>query len=268
MGEQVTVRVRPILTTIRGLVVLCLLVLCLLVLGLLVGVSTVSQASPSSHLVLHFTFDSDSTYVVDDSSSSSADGTLVNANPTSAFVLGASGEGQAVRLRASERQYVDVADADRLDIRRMTVSAWVRYSGTTTSDTKGRWEVLEKAGAYWLNVRTNGLVRAGGFFGGCDESRYWHYLDSSVGVQPRVWTHVAATYDGSRLVIFINGVRSGSMAVTGDLCKNDQPLAVGAKNAPAKGILEAYWDGRLDDIRVFNRALSADRIARLARQPG
>jgi hypothetical protein len=232
---------------------------------LLLGLSTTSEAAPSSHLALRFTFNSDSSTVVDDSSSSGSDGTLVNADPATAFVPGRSGNGQALRLIASERQYVDVADADPLDISRMTLSAWVRYTGATTSDTNGRWEVLEKAGAYWLNVRTNGLVRVGGFFGACDQTDHWHYLDSSASVQPRVWTHVAASYNGSRLAIFIDGAPSGSMTITGDLCQNDQPLAVGAKNAPAKGILEAFWDGRLDDVRVYDRALSADRIAGLAK---
>jgi hypothetical protein len=69
-------------------------------------------------------------------------------------------------------------------------------------------------------------------------------------------------------VINNNGVPSASMLVTGDLCTSSEPLAVGAKNAPAKGILEAFWDGRLDGVRVYDRALRADRISRSAQQAG
>jgi hypothetical protein len=66
------------------------------------------------------------------------------------------------------------------------------------------------------------------------------------------------------VAIFINGRAAGSLAVTGATCSNDEPLAVGAKNAPAKSILEAFWDGRLDDVRLYDVALSATRIAALA----
>jgi hypothetical protein len=83
-------------------------------------------------------------------------------------------------------------------------------------------------------------------------------------VPTNTWTHVASTYNGSKLTIYINGVASGSMNVTGTTCANDEPLAVGAKNAPAKGLLEAFWDGQLDDVRVYNKALTATAIANLA----
>jgi hypothetical protein len=75
---------------------------------------------------------------------------------------------------------------------------------------------------------------------------------------------VAARYSGTRLAVYINGTAAGSMAVSGTTCANDEPLAIGAKSAPAKGILEAFWDGRLDDVRIYNTALSTTRIAALA----
>jgi len=222
-----------------------------------------SSAEPSPSLVLSYQFNTDTTTAIKDSSASALTGTLVNADPATAFVKGAPGKKRGLELRASQRQYVEVPQRDALDVNRYTLAAWIRYTGVQTADTLGRWEVMEKAGAYWLNVRTNGKVRAGGFFGGCD-SQSWKYLDSSGTVPLNVWTHVAATYNGSRLVVYLNGVASGSMAVTGTTCTNDEPLAVGAKNAPAKGILEAFWDGRLDDVRIYNKALSATRIGALA----
>jgi hypothetical protein len=64
-------------------------------------------------------------------------------------------------------------------------------------------------------------------------------------------------------VIYVNGTAAGSMNVTGTTCSNDEPLGVGAKNAPAKGLLEAFWDGQLDEVRVYNKALTAAQIAAL-----
>lgn len=231
--------------------------------SLMMPTSSTSAVAPPN-LILHYTFDGDTTTTIADSSMSALSGALVNADPATAFVSGAPGKRKGLSLVASERQFVDVPQSDTLDVNTYTLSAWIRYSGNQTADTLGRWEVLEKAGAYWLNVRTNGRVRAGGFYGGCANGQYWKYFDSSRTVASNVWTHLAATYNGSRLVIYINGQTSGSLAVTGTTCANDEPLAVGAKNAPAKGLLEAFWDGTLDDVRVYTKALSASRIATIA----
>ena len=223
-----------------------------------------ATAAPSPDLVLRYSFNTDATTQISDASSNQISGTLINTDPTTAFVPGRAGNGKALSLTASQQQYVKVSEDPALDVQRFTLAAWVRYSGTITPETRGRWEVLEKAGAYWLNIRTDGHVRAGGFFGGCESSQFWKYTDSTATVPTGVWTHVAATYNGTTLTVYINGLRSGSLKVTGNTCINDEPLAVGAKDAPAKDVLEAFWDGQLDEIRIYSRALRAVRIARLA----
>ena len=223
-----------------------------------------SQAAVSSAVMLFYRFDTDTSVTIKDASAHSLDGTLVNADPTTAFVTGAPGKGKALNLVASQRQYVAVPEANALDVNRYTLTALVRYTGVQTADTLDRWEVLEKAGAYWLNIRTDGHVRAGGFYGGCGKSQFWRFFDSTGTVPIDTWTHVAATYNGYKLVIYIDGVASGSMKVTGTTCANNQPLAVGAKNAPAKGLLEAFWDGQLDDVKIYDKALTATQISNLA----
>jgi hypothetical protein len=70
---------------------------------------------------------------------------------------------------------------------------------------------------------------------------------------------VASTYNGATLTVWVNGNRAGSRAITGRTCRNNRPLAVGAKNYPV-GAPEAFWDGQLDDIRIYRRALSATEI--------
>jgi hypothetical protein len=227
-------------------------------------VTPAAHAAVSPNLVLFYKFDTHQGASVTDTSSSHLNGTLVNADPSTAYVPGRTGYRTALSLSAPQRQYVDVPQGPALDVNRFTLAALVRYTGMQTPETLDRWEVLEKAGAYWLNIRTDGHVRAGGFFGGCANNRFWKFFDSTGTVPTNVWSHVAATYNGSRLVIYINGVASGSMSVTGTTCANDEPLAVGAKNAPAKGLLEAFWDGQLDDVRVYNKALTATAIANLA----
>lgn len=214
-------------------------------------------------LVLNYTFDNDQRGVVRDASPSALHGTLVNAAPSTAYANSVAGRGKALKLVGAEHQYVDVPQSDVLDVNAYTLAALVRYTGVQNDQTLGRWEVLEKAGAYWLNIRTNGRVRVGGFYGSCAGGGAWQYLDSSRTMPTNTWTHVASTYNGSRLTVWINGQQAGSKAVSGATCANDEPLAIGAKNAPAKGLLEAFYDGLLDDVRIYKRALGATQIRAL-----
>ncbi len=79
--------------------------------------------------------------------------------------------------------------------------------------------------------------------------------------------HVAGTYDGKMLRIFVNGVQNATLAVTGTTCANTEPLGVGAKNRTATGAVEAYFDGRIDDLRVYDRALSAAEVKAVRTTP-
>jgi hypothetical protein len=204
--------------------------------------------------------------VVNDPPNTSLDGHVAAAAGTPSLVTSLSGYGKAVRLTGTNHQYVDVPVVPALEVDRYTLSAWVRYTGVQNDKTLERWEVLEKAGAYWMNIRTNGLVRVGGFYGGCTNPS-WQNFDSTRAVPRNTWHHLATTYDGARLRVFIDGRAAGSKAITGQTCASGQPLAVGAKNAPAKGLLEAFFDGRMDDVRIYNRALSATEIGQLATRP-
>jgi len=226
----------------------------------------VGPPAPTQGLVMHYAFESLTNGVVTDSAGNALDGHVVAASGSPSLVTSLAGYGKAVQLTGASHQWVDVPLLPVLDVDHYTLSAWVRYTGVQNDKTLERWEVLEKAGAYWMNVRTNGLVRVGGFYGGCTNPA-WQNFDSTRALKVNVWRHVATTYDGVRLRVYIDGKAAGSKAITGRTCVSGQPLAVGAKNAPAKGLNEAFWDGRLDDVRIYNRALSVAEIGQLATRP-
>jgi concanavalin A-like lectin/glucanase superfamily protein len=200
---------------------------------------------------------------VPDESASSLDGQVVAGSGTVRLVTSLAGYGRALLLTGTQHQYVDVPRSGVLDVDRYTLAAWVRYTGIENDQTLGRWEILEKAGAYWMNIRTNGLVRVGGFYGGCANPN-WQFLDSTRTIPVGRWKHVAATYDGTWLRVYVDGRAAGAKRVSGRTCISGEPLAVGAKNNPTKGLLEAFWDGRLDEIRVYDRTLTVQEIGELA----
>ena len=79
-----------------------------------------------------------------------------------------------------------------------------------------------------------------------------------------VWTHVAAVWDGAAMMLYKNGVEIGSLEKGGVLSTNsDASVAIG--NQPV-GTEARPWDGLIDDVRLYDRGLSADEILELAGQ--
>jgi hypothetical protein len=74
------------------------------------------------------------------------------------------------------------------------------------------------------------------------------------------WYHVAATYDGSRMRLYLNGAEVGSIAKTGSLSQ-DSGVPVNLGRSP-DGV--RYMQGALDDVRIYSSALSQAAIATLA----
>jgi hypothetical protein len=191
-----------------------------------------------------------------DASPSGFTGALRGTSPAT-LQASKSGHGRAIFLDSARKQFVDVPDSPALDVNTYTITAWVRYLPKVHDD---RWEVVEKAGAYWMNIRTDTRkLRVGGFYGGCANPN-WHYVDSSRTIPAQTWVHVASTYNGSTLRIYVNGVLDRSLSVSGRTCASAEPLTIGAKNKTSAGTVEAYFDGRIDDFRVYDRALTAAQI--------
>ena len=69
------------------------------------------------------------------------------------------------------------------------------------------------------------------------------------------WTHLAATWDGAMLRLYVNGVPAGSTPVTGTLATSTGPLRIGGN-----GIWKEYFKGLIDEVRVYDHALSAQEI--------
>jgi YD repeat-containing protein len=67
------------------------------------------------------------------------------------------------------------------------------------------------------------------------------------------WTHVVGTYDGTRMRLYINGVQVNSIAISGQINCHAEPLRIG-------GEAGAYFQGQIDEVRVYNTALSAAEI--------
>jgi hypothetical protein len=94
---------------------------------------------------------------------------------------------------------------------------------------------------------------------------YYTTAEASIPIQE--WLHVAFVRKGGKGTSYVNGVRSGDehdLAPVGDLT-NDKPLTVGRR---AYEPSPAWFRGKIDDLRIYTRALTAEEIRALAVPPG
>jgi hypothetical protein len=131
----------------------------------------------------------------------------------------------------------------------MTVEAWVR----PTSGSGWRTVVLkEDAGglAYALYSATTASRPAVYVHTNVDVE-----LNGTAAVPLNTWTHLAVTYDGSTLRMFVNGVQVSSRALTGSMPATSSPLRIGGNS-----VWGEYYRGLIDEVRIYNRALTGAEI--------
>ena len=77
----------------------------------------------------------------------------------------------------------------------------------------------------------------------------------SAGLGLNSWSFLASTYDGSVLRLYVNGVLVSSSAVSGSLAASSGVLRIGGN-----GVWPEWFAGLIDEVRIYNRALSAGEI--------
>jgi len=142
--------------------------------------------------------------------------------------------------------YVSVPNSSSVQLTTgMTLEAWVN-----PSQRKGVWrDVIYKGNDnYYLEAdSTNGKPATGGTFG--------PPLFGSGALTTNAWTHLAGTYDGVTLRLYVNGTQVSSRGQTGPIAISTNALQIGGDS-----IYGQYFPGTIDEIRIYNRALSATEI--------
>ena len=77
------------------------------------------------------------------------------------------------------------------------------------------------------------------------------------GAARGAWSHVATTYDRATWRLYVNGVQVASRAFTGAI-----PVSTGALRIGGNSIWGEWFSGQIDEVRVYDRALSPLEVAR------
>lgn len=200
---------------------------------------------PSTGLVAAYAFNEGSGTVTSDRSGNGNTGTLSGATWTTAGHAGAalSFNGTTNRVNVNNSASLGLTSG-------MTLEAWVYPTALSSWRT-----VILKEGSGGLvfalyahdNVPTPAAyVRVGG-------------VDVRVaGLSPlplNTWTHLATTYDGTTLRLYVNGGQVGSQAASGAI-----QVSTGLLRLGGNAVWGEWLAGRIDDVRIYNRALTAAEI--------
>ena len=153
--------------------------------------------------------------------------------------------GSALKFDGSSGR-VDILDAPSLRLTTaMTLEAWVNPA-TVSSD----WSNLIYKG------NDNYALAATSDQAGPPAGRRGVNKASGTALLPtNIWTHIAVTYDKTMVRLYVNGMQVSSRLSTADIPTSAFPLQIGGDSLHGQ-----YFQGLIDEVRVYNRALSQAEI--------
>lgn len=151
--------------------------------------------------------------------------------------------------------WLEVKDSNSLDLTKsLTINCWVQIKGLT-----GDHQSAVEKGAVWgpgeynlLPVYSgNVLLQMNDLPDECDDEAIGGKVDDGE------WHHIAGVWDGKTIKTYIDGKESSSIPCAGTLETNNDPLFIGCRGGSSR-----WMNGIIDEIKVYNRALTADEIKR------
>jgi hypothetical protein len=184
-----------------------------------------------------------------DSSGNGNDGTLVG-NPQWRPQGGKIGG--AIEL-SGKGDYVKIDNESAFDItNQITIAAWVNITSipqewtgiVTKGDTAWRMSTDFANSIFHFGLGTNNN----------------DYMSGKTTVSSGQWHHVASVYDGQKMSIYVDGKLDASQPRSGPIATNNFPVCIGENIENNK----RFFNGLIDDVRVYNYAISENEIAALA----
>ncbi|WP_216691005.1 LamG-like jellyroll fold domain-containing protein [Hymenobacter siberiensis] len=135
----------------------------------------------------------------------------------------------------------------------ITLESWVRTSAT------GEKYITTKADDSWYLAMDGGAAGGVGtgvasFYlnGPSTSSGGWLY--GTTNLADGRWHHVAGTYDGTTLRLYVDGVQQSSRAASGAISTGNNQVDIGTRTG------DFFWNGSLDELRIYNTALTVAQV--------
>lgn len=193
-----------------------------------------------------------------DTSGNSLNGTVFNGATTASTTpalpqVNAQGTCGYGVFNSASGQYVQRADSNLLDLQdSFTIGLWVR---PRTRPASGLMSILSKDENYEFHLSPNGTI-----------NWWWQttagatrQFNSTAALPTGQWSHVLIRYAPGDQRIYINGSLAGQASFAGTPVANNDPLQLGAD----QNLAGRYFNGELDELRIYNAALSEAKISAL-----
>jgi hypothetical protein len=126
----------------------------------------------------------------------------------------------------------------------LSYSCWIRCGSQKSSTVLASGQtglVFNSGNAHHLTFTTDGNFNDGAVSSAITDDGNWHFIVGTCG--------------GTNLIIYVDGVQTGSATINSVLAGG--PLFVGWDN----GMLDGYYPGMVDDVRVYNQVLSPATVS-------
>ena len=224
-----------------------------------VNIGHSNTVTVSSGLVGHWPLNGPATsWLTDttqDTSGNGNTGTLVGMSTTSSPVAGKIG--QALQFGPST-SYVNIPNSSSIGITGdMTITAWVNTSDVTDTFQEIAGKTLSnEPDPYDYYLINYGVTLGLRFYRGNGSTNC--EVDSSGQIAPGKWQFVAVTMSGTSVTHYLNGAPNGSAGCSTSIMNGSGSLEIGNR---ADGATQMH--GTIDDVRIYNRALSAQEVEQL-----
>lgn len=151
--------------------------------------------------------------------------------------------------------YIDMEDALNLNSTEFTISSWIkRDTGTINASILSKRDVGYTEG---YDMKINGSGNLEMSWNGGSES-----LTSSVSIPEDKWHHLAVIYEAGTATLYIDGIADTSAAKANPVATSQSFfVAAAGKNAPT-----AYFKGNIDEVRIWNIALTKNQLRYIMNQ--
>jgi len=218
---------------------------------LLLASTSYTQVTPN--LIRHFKFGDIDDYrdsVAGTTGTAQGNAHIIWDDDRKSYVLNPDGDGSYVDTSVDWRDIVDTA---------ITVAAWIKTDSLTELDT------VVSLGYAWRLYADSSLSMAFE----CGNTQPSSRGIGSRNVNDGTWHHLVGTYDGSQSRLYVDGQLDGLVDASGLIDSQGDTYfgCIGALYKRNDGAARYFFNGLIDDVRIYDRALSADEVSDLVVVP-